>query len=142
MLDKLKHWLGFYGKSGTAFPLPALWARIETRLPFLAYLPGEARTRLRALAMDFLAQKKFYGAHGLPLTDEIMLAIAAQACLPILNRGLAAYRGWSGVVVYPGDFIVPRREMDDAGVVHEYEDPVIGEAWPNGPVLVAQGNRT
>ncbi|MDR2260532.1 MAG: zinc-dependent peptidase [Azoarcus sp.] len=137
MFNRLKHWLGFSGKGRIIRPSPELWARVEARLPFLAYLPAKIRPRLRALAVDFLARKEFYGAHGLPLTDEIMLTIAAQACLLILDRGLAAYCGWSGIVVYPGEFIVPRREMDEAGVVHEYEIPLIGEAWPDGPVLVA-----
>ncbi|MDR2031133.1 MAG: zinc-dependent peptidase [Azoarcus sp.] len=133
MFDRLKHWLGF----SAARPSPALWARIEARMPFLAYLPDEARPRLRALAVEFLARKTFHGARGLALSDEIMLAIAVQACLLVLARGLAAYRGWSGIVVYPSDFIVPRRETDEVGIVHEYDDIVLGEAWADGPVLVA-----
>ncbi|MDR0717668.1 MAG: zinc-dependent peptidase [Azoarcus sp.] len=137
MFNRLKHWLGFSDRGRIIRPSPALWARVEARLPFFAYLPARIRPRLRALAVDFLARKEFYGAHGLPLTDEIMLTIAAQACLLILERGLDAYCGWSGIVVYPGEFIVPRREMDEAGVVHEYEIPLVGEAWPDGPVLVA-----
>jgi len=61
-----------------------------------------------------------------------------QACLPILHhRGLAAYRNWVGIVVYPGDFIVPQQIMDESGVVHEYEEILIGEARADGPVLVA-----
>jgi Mlc titration factor MtfA (ptsG expression regulator) len=42
-----------------------------------------------------------------------------------------------GIVVYPGDFIVPQQEMDEAGVVHEYEDILLGEAREDGPVLLA-----
>jgi len=137
MLDKLKRWLALPGRHGT--PVPAeLWARIEARLPFLNWLPLDALARLRALSEDFLAEKEFYGAHGLQLDDEIMLTIAVQACLPILNhRGLAAYRGWVGIVVYPGDFVVPQQTMDDADVVHEYEEILLGEARADGPVLLA-----
>ena len=137
MLDKLKNWLGFTSKREASAPSLALWARVEARLPFLGYLPLEARTRLRTLSGDFLSEKEFYGARGLELNDEIMLTIAMQACLPILNRGLTAYRGWVGIVVYPGDFIVPRQEMDADGVVHEYDDILLGEARADGPVLVA-----
>lgn len=114
-----------------------LWRRVEARLPFLDYLDDGERARLRVLARDFLAQKQFHGARGLHLTDEMLLAIALQACLPILNIGLAAYRGWVGVVVYPGDFVIPRQDVDEAGVVHEYDDEVLGEAWPGGPALLS-----
>jgi Mlc titration factor MtfA (ptsG expression regulator) len=137
MLDKLKRWLALPGKQGA--PVPAeLWAQVEARLPFLGWLPFDALARLRTLSEDFLAGKEFYGARGLQLSDEIMLTIAVQACLPILNhRGLAAYRGWVGIVVYPGDFVVPQQTMDDAGVVHEYEEVLLGEARADGPVLLA-----
>jgi Mlc titration factor MtfA (ptsG expression regulator) len=135
MLNWLKRCLGLGRKQA---PLPAqLWKTVKARLPFLAYLPPRARARLRKLAREFLGEKKFYGAHGLELTDEIMLAIAVQACLPILHTGLDAYRDWVGIVVYPGDFVVQRRDTDEAGVVHEYEDELIGETWPGGPVLVS-----
>lgn len=139
MLNQLKRWLK---RTGRAVPTAEQWARVEARLPFLAYLPDEARARLRASSEDFLAEKEFYGARELQLDDEIMLTIAAQACLLILHhRGLAAYRGWVGIVVYPGDFVVPRQTMDEAGVVHEYEDILLGEAREDGPVLVAWFDR-
>jgi Mlc titration factor MtfA (ptsG expression regulator) len=141
MLGKLKHlkrWLALSGRRSMPVVPEELWARVETRLPFLAWLPVDAPPRLRALSEDFLAEKEFYGAHGLHLDDEIMLTIAVQACLPILNhRGLAAYHGWVGIVVYPGSFIAPQQTMDEAGVVHEYEDILLGEAREDGPVLLA-----
>ena len=67
----------------------------------------------------------------------MLLEIALQACVPVLNLGLDWYDDWVGVVVYPGDFVVPRRVTDDAGVVHEYEDTLVGEAWEGGPVLLS-----
>ena len=116
---------------------PELWQRVEDGLPFLDYLEAADRKRLRELAREFLVEKQFHGAHGLALTDDIVLAIALQACLPVLNIGLDAYRGWVGIVVYHGDFVIPRQEVDEAGVVHEYDDEVLGEAWEGGPVLVS-----
>ena len=77
------------------------------------------------------------GAHGLPVTERMRVAIAAQACLPILELGLDWYAGWTGIVVYPGDFRVRRREMDEDGVVHEWEDDLAGEAMPGGPVVLS-----
>lgn len=113
------------------------WRRVEARLPFLAFLSGEERAQLRELARQFVAAKEWSGARGLILTPDIQLAVALQACLLVLKLGLDWYRGWVGVVVYPGDFVIPRRIMDEAGVVHEYDDEVLGEAWDGGPVLVS-----
>jgi Mlc titration factor MtfA (ptsG expression regulator) len=139
MLKILKRWFAHKPDAERAVAsIPVeVWADVEARLPFLARLPATERPRLRALTLAFLAEKKFYGAHGFYLTDRIVLTIALQACLLILNRGLSAYRGWVGVVVYPGEFIVPRSVMDEGGVVHEYDDVLVGEAWPGGPVLVS-----
>jgi Mlc titration factor MtfA (ptsG expression regulator) len=115
----------------------AQWQRVEHALPFLDYLTTAERARLREMALEFLRRKEFHGAQGLQLDDDMLLTIALQACLPILHIGLQAYDGWVGVVVYPGDFLIPRRTVDEAGVLHEYDDEVLGEAWEGGPVLIA-----
>ncbi len=115
----------------------AQWAEVEARLPFLGHLNADERQRLRVLAREFLADKEWSGAQGLALTPSIQISIALQACLLVLNLGLDHYRGWVGIVVYPGDFVIPRSVIDEDGVVHEYDDPVLGEAWEGGPVLIS-----
>jgi hypothetical protein len=67
----------------------------------------------------------------------MQVRIAAQACLPVLNLGLGGYRGWTSIVVYPDEFLEPRHITDDAGVVHEYVEPIAGEAWDGGPLLLS-----
>jgi len=110
----------------------ALWRRATARLAFLPHAP-----KLRELALLLLAEKEFAATHGLEITDEMRLSIAAQACLPILELGLDWYRGWRGIVVYPGDFRVRRTEVDEDGVVHEWDDELAGEAMPGGPVVLS-----
>jgi Mlc titration factor MtfA (ptsG expression regulator) len=124
------------GRSGGDIE-PDLWQRIEQRLPFLDHLTEEERRQLRGLSQAFLDSKQFHGAHDFPVGDEIRLTIALQACLLILYLGLDHYDDWIGIVVYPGDFVIPRQLMDEAGVVHEYDDAVLGEAWQGGPVLLS-----
>ncbi len=114
-----------------------LWRRVVTRLPFLAGLTDDEARRLRELALLFLHEKELAAVGGLELTDEIRLAIALQACLPILNLGLDFYDGWVGVVVYPGEFRVRRQELDEDGVMHEWDDELSGEAFPGGPVALS-----
>jgi Mlc titration factor MtfA (ptsG expression regulator) len=110
----------------------ALWKRATAGLEFIP----QSR-KLRDLVLLFLAEKQFAGTHGLEVTDEMRVAIAAQACVPILELGLDWYAGWSGVVIYPGDFRVRRSEIDEAGVVHEWDDELAGEAMPGGPVVIS-----
>jgi len=93
--------------------------------------------KLKDLVLLFLAEKEFAGAHGFEVTDAIRVAIAAQACLPVRELGLDWYRGWRGIVVYPGDFRVRRSEMDEDGVVHEWDGELAGEAMPGGPVMLS-----
>lgn len=115
----------------------AQWQAAEYPYPFLDRLSADERRRLRELAARFIAAKEWSGAQGLTLTADIQLAIALQACLPILNLGLDWYRDWVGIIVYPGDFVIPRRVVDAFGVEHEYDDAVLGEAWEGGPVLLS-----
>ena len=114
-----------------------LWDQVEAGLPFLGHLTPDEHAGLRLLARQFIAEKQWSGAQGLQLTPRIQLTIALQACLPILHLGLDWYAGWVGIVVYPGDFVIPRRMIDEDGVVHEYDDEVMGEAWYGGPVLIS-----
>jgi Mlc titration factor MtfA (ptsG expression regulator) len=115
----------------------ALWQRTVTKLPFLRGLPDAELQRLRNLTLLFLHEKEMHGAGDMVLTDEIRLSIALQACLPILNLGLEIYEGWVGIVVYPGEFRVRKTEIDEDGVLHEYEDELSGEAWSDGPVILS-----
>lgn len=114
-----------------------LWQTTVEALPFIARLDIVDRERLRRLAEALLADKEMAAAGDLELNAQIQVNIAVQACLPILNLGIDWYRGWNSIVVYPGEFLVPREVVDDDGVVHEYVEPIAGEAWDGGPLLVS-----
>jgi Mlc titration factor MtfA (ptsG expression regulator) len=113
------------------------WDRAVGRLQFIGKLPPEETKKLKQLVILFLAEKQFSGAHGVEVTDRMRVAIAAQACLPILELGIDWYAGWTGVVLYPGDFRVRRSELDEDGVLHEWDDELAGEAMPGGPVVLS-----
>ena len=130
-------WRDWFGGKRKATVPAALWAQTVAALPFLANLAVDEQKRLKTLVEDFLAEKEFSPAGGLELNDEICVSIAAQGCLPILELGLAAYRGWVGIVVYPDEFVVARRIEDEDGVVHEFDDVLSGEAWEGGPLIIS-----
>jgi Mlc titration factor MtfA (ptsG expression regulator) len=136
MFEFLRRFL--LGRDAQSVEIPeALWTEVCAQHEFLAYLTESQRTRLRELSAGFLAAKQFHGAQGFELDDRMMLSIALQACLPVLRLGLGVYSDWVGVIVYRGDFVVPRKTMDEDGVVHEYDDEILGEAWEQGPVIVS-----
>lgn len=140
MLAKLTHWLDRRRRERALREHAiddALWQATLKGLPFLDYLSPADCARLRETTSLFIAQKEFSTAHGLELTDEIVVGIAAQACLPVLNLSLDLYRGWVGVIVYPGEFVIRKTVEDEDGVVHEVEHDASGEAWEGGPVVLS-----
>ena len=114
----------------------ALWQATLARYPFLAERPAADIARLRAMAAEFLAGKEFHGAGGLAITDEIALAIAAQAVLPVLHLGLGWYDDFVGIVVHPDEVVARRTSVDDTGVVHDWDEVLAGEAMEGGPVML------
>ncbi|MET0014901.1 MAG: M90 family metallopeptidase [Sedimenticola sp.] len=115
----------------------AQWQGVISSLPLLRRLSPSEQQRLRELAILFLHQKKFYGAQGLEVTQEMALSIALQACLPILNLGIDWYQGWVTIIVYPGGFVPDRVMVDEYGLEHRVRTPLSGEAWEDGPVILS-----
>jgi hypothetical protein len=113
------------------------WEALMQRVPAVARYDARTRGRLRELVTLFLHEKSIEPARGMELSEPIRRVIALQACLPILGLGLEWYDGWRSVIVYPGDFRVHDTWTDEDGVVHELEEVRAGEAWPEGPVVLA-----
>ncbi len=113
------------------------WGAVIDRYPFTRALSAEERGRLRELAILFLHDKSIVGAGGLAVRDEMRMGIAAQACMLILNLGRDWYRGWVEVIVYPGEFVADYEYVDEHGVSHHVEEPMSGESWHAGPVILS-----
>ncbi|MCO8162947.1 zinc-dependent peptidase [Pseudomonas sp. 21LCFQ010] len=120
-------------------PVPdALWQRVLERLPILDGLGDEQLAWLRDACVLFLQDKHLTTLPGVTLDDEQRLLLAAQAQLPLLNLGeLNWYQGFHELVIYPDDFLSPQRYRDSSGVEHQYDGEHSGEAWYQGPVILA-----
>jgi Mlc titration factor MtfA (ptsG expression regulator) len=112
------------------------WAIKEHRI--FRWLGASDLSLLREFSTIFLAEKIFDPVGGLLLDEEIKVSIAAQACLPLLGLGIDWYSDWSTIIVTPREYEVSKRDVDDAGVVHEYEDEFAGEAFDLGPVALSR----
>lgn len=115
----------------------ALWQATLARYPFLAARSAADQARLHALATLFLARKEFSCTGELALTDDIAVAIAAQACLPVLQLDLALYDGFVGLVVHPDEVVAEREWTDEDGIVHRWHENLTGEAMEGGPVMLS-----
>ena len=135
-LTRLRRWLTQRILHRKRIPLP-LWRQVIEQQPLLSQLDKREAHRLRRLASLFLHQKSLVGAGGLELDDFMRVTIAAQACLLVLNLDLDYYEGWSEIIVYPGAFLAPHRQQDEAGVVSEGMHGLSGESWGRGPAILS-----
>ncbi len=107
------------------------------RLPILSGLNAEERGILREQASLLLADKSVSAAGGAEVDTPTQFAVALQACLLTLRLDESSYRGWNEIILYPDEFLRPREEMDDAGVVHVSRDILAGESWHGGPLVLS-----
>ena len=119
-------------------PIPDdLWQGARAFVPWLRALDDVRDARLRELTSRFLHEKTITPIGELVLDDVQRVSLAALCCLPLLDFGAEGLRGWSQLIVYADAFRVNRTHEDAAGVMHEWEDELIGEAWESGPLILS-----
>jgi len=116
---------------------PEWRALLEAKAPLYRRLPAALKPGLESLIGVFVAEKEFVGCAGVHVTEDMKLAIATQACLLILNRTRDVYDRLSTILVYPSAFLVPQRDVDDAGVVTEERRELIGQASDTGQIILS-----
>ena len=126
-----------FGKPAVvAAPAEEDWRGALALPVFSGLSPAEFAT-LRQLAERLLAAKTFTPVSGAELTGPSLAAIATQAALPVLNLGAGWYGTWNEIIVYPEQFVPEREITDDFGVVHRVRQPLSGEAWEGGPLILS-----
>ena len=119
-------------------PIPAsTWLAVEARVPWVAACDAAKQARLAALAAVFLHRKTITPIGDLVLDGTDRACLAALCCLPLLEFGEGGLAGWSQLLVYPEAFRVNRSHVDAAGVLHEWDDELIGESWDAGPLVLS-----
>ncbi len=104
-------------------------------VPVIRSMPASLRPKLEGKINLFLDQITFHGNHGLEVTEQMKLSIAAQACLPIVNSPVW-YETLRTILVYPSAFTA-NRNTHDGFVVHETSTGSLGESWQRGPVVLS-----
>ncbi len=114
------------------------WLEILDRnFPRYRRMSPDDQAELRELILVFLDEKRFEGAGGLELTDEIRVTVAAQACFLLLHRETDMYPGVGSVIVYPDEYVAPSQARSDVGIVEERPQVRLGETAGRGAVVIA-----
>jgi len=138
LLDILRSWFSSKDESQTEQDFPEEWTGyLKNNLPLYRKLPEELRQKLHRKTARLIRQVWFEGCGGLELTNEIILTIAAQACMLIMNREGSIYPGLKSILVYPSTFIATHKSAGPGGMIIEETVPSLGESWENGTVILA-----
>jgi Mlc titration factor MtfA (ptsG expression regulator) len=106
-------------------------------LAWVGALSAEERARLETLVARYVGRWGWEGCAGLVVTDEMRVAVAAQAARLAVGMDGDPFRNVRTVLVYPSAFVTPNERRDELGIV---SDRMVesGEAWHGrGPVIVS-----
>lgn len=118
--------------------LPAdWWSMVDHRVPMVARYGARDRQRLGGITRVLVEEKRFDGCAGFVVTDEVRLTIAVQAAILVLHRPNDFYPTLHSILVYPAGYLARFEEAEDSGVVTEVEEERLGEAWPEGSVVLS-----
>lgn len=117
-------------------PFPPVWTEIlEKNYPVYIKLPSDLKNQLHQKIKTFLYDKTFEGCGGQDITDEIMVTIAAQACMLIINRDAGCYPKLRTILVYPSTYVAKQKESFTRKSAST--SVRLGESWTVGTVVLA-----
>lgn len=105
-------------------PFPPDWESVaDGNVWHWRRLSEEQRVRLRQGVRILVAEKNWEGCRGLEVSAEMMVTIAAQACLLLLGLEHDYFSRVPTILVYPSGFASP--------------EPALGQTMYRGPVILA-----
>ncbi|WP_269523798.1 zinc-dependent peptidase [Coraliomargarita parva] len=133
--NKLKE---FFEDEEAEFVFKDEWvAYMENNLPLYRKLPDILRLELQRKIGQFVRTTFFEGCNGLELDDEMILTVAAQACILALKQEGPPFPQLKTVLLYPTAFTSIAETAGPGGTVIEREVKCLGESWENGTVILA-----
>lgn len=119
----------------TEFP-PAWNDLLPTHCRHFSKLTSAEQQRLRDDLRILIAEKHWEGCGGLAITDEMRVTISAHAALMGLGFPTSPFDRLQSILIYPDTFVGKRTtRMTDGGWL-ETNEPRLGEAWYQGPVIL------
>jgi Mlc titration factor MtfA (ptsG expression regulator) len=119
-------------------PFPAAWREIlRSGVRQVSWLGEDELVRLQGWIAVFLEEKRFEGCSGLAIDDDIRVTVAAQAGLVTLGFDAEWFESLKSVLVYPGDYLVPRVTPLAGGGELEWQEARMGETWSGGSMVLS-----
>ncbi len=117
-------------------PMEEEWQGLFAAIPILHGLNEAQQAQLVTLARRLL-ERKSWTLLGVELSERQRRALALQGALPILALSLDWYRGFHEIIIIPEPVARRQQVQDEFGLVSEWEEENAGEAWPQGPLVLA-----
>jgi hypothetical protein len=121
-------------------PFPVAWTELlDHNVAAYARLDAEHQARLRDLVQVFVAEKRFEGAAGFEIDDEVRVTIAGNGCLMLLARDHDLFADVLTIIVYPSTIALPERPrafFDPTMAVWKEDRAVLGVTRPHDPVVL------
>lgn len=111
--------------------------QLQANLPLYHRLPPDLQQTLHQKIGEFITSTFFEACGELELTDEMILTVAAQACILTLAHNGAPYPRLRTVLLYPSAFTTKHQSIGPGGTIIEREVKCLGESWENGTVILA-----
>ena len=119
-------------------PFKAEWEDwLTASLPLYTALPHDHRIKLKRKISEFIPSVYWEGAKGLELNEKMIVLIAAQACLLIINMEGLPFRRLKTVIVFPEAFVHESTETDEGGIHTDSRHRVSGLSFDSGTVSLA-----
>ena len=91
-----------------AAPFPDEWRSfLSNNVPLYSLLTETEQAKLQSDLRVFVAERTWEGCAGLTVTDEMMVTIAAQACLLVLNIEHDYFSRVPSILIYPSGYQAP-----------------------------------
>lgn len=138
-------WRAWKRKQWAKEPFPPEWRPIvERHFPFVARLKEDERARFFTHLLVFVREKRFEGAGGLAVTDEMKVVVAGCAARLARNLPLGIYDDLVTVLLYPAAWKDPRTDGNvNLGEAHRWGLVVLSwDSVKNGLVNSTDGHDT
>jgi Mlc titration factor MtfA (ptsG expression regulator) len=134
----LQRFRNLFKKTPKIIPFKPEWETyLLANLPIYGALPTELRARLNENISRFIPRVYWEATGDLELTEEMIVAVAAQACLLTMNMQGNPYTILKTIIIFPKVFEHQGESRGSGGTVTESRHRVSGISYGSGTVSLA-----
>lgn len=121
-----------------AQPFPTLWLDVlQENVALYARMIEPERARLRDVVRVLVSEKEWIGSKNFEVTDRMKVVVAAQAAILVLGLEDFWFDNVTSILLRRRGYKTKRRHSLGGEAYLESEEPLLGEAHYNGPLILA-----